>query len=468
VTSPEPPTTTAAPAAHDLAVARTLADEVRATETGVTWRKVTTLLDRFGAGRLTPGARERIANALGAADLNVKPAFADVQRYETVRLALGDMGPADQGRTRTMSHVVPVAEAARISEWRPREPVSERALFASAPVDGVLSIELDVGHTEPEIAYDALAPLCDGLTLEMLVELFTVDPLPKVREYPGEVRFVSGFSVHAEESEREEPDADEGKAGALVFQLVEILSGNGWLITSWHRSKRYEGAEEIAEGPARGHRDVYRGVERHWIADGLTTADDLATLIMYELVSTYPQAGRVLMSWLEQWELDFHRRFDETERDTLIAIRALLAEFEERLVAFERPEVDPGEAWFPALTSDRWATRMRGLVTRSLADLDALSTAIRSSLDLLGVYSAAQHLRLARNQAAQAERLQQSLAIVTSVLLVPTFITSLFGSNTAIPGQGEWSGFALMLVLIVVGAGGTYWAISPRGRRRQG
>jgi Mg2+ and Co2+ transporter CorA len=51
---------------------------------------------------------------------------------------------------------------------------------------------------------------------------------------------------------------------------------------------------------------------------------------------------------------------------------------------------------------------------------------------------------------------------------VPTFITSLFGSNTAIPGQGEWSGFALMLVLIVVGAGGTYWAISPRGRRRQG
>ena len=178
--------------------------------------------------------------------------------------------------------------------------------------------------------------------------------------------------------------------------------GNGWLISSWHRSKRYEGAEEIAEGPPRGHRDVYAGVERHWISDRLTTADDLATLIMYELVSTYPQAGRVLMSWLEQWELDFHRRFDETERDTLIAIRALLAEFEERLAAFERPEVDADEAWFTALTNDRWATRMRGLVTRTLADLDALSGALRSSLDLLGVYSAAQHLRIARHQASRA------------------------------------------------------------------
>jgi hypothetical protein len=448
----------------DLAVARALADEVRATDAGVTWRKVTTLIDRFGAGRLTPGVRERIAAALAAAELSVKPSFADVQRYETVRLAFGDAAAEDEGRTRTMSHVVPVAEAARITEWRPGEPARERGLFTAAPVAGVLSIELDVGHTEPDVAFEALAPLCEGLTEEMLHELFTVDPLPKVRAYADGVRFVSGFSVHAEESEHGGENTDDGKAGALVFQLVEILSGEGWLITSWHRSKRYEGAEEIAEGPPRGHRDVYSGVERHWIADGLVSADDLATLIMYELVATYPQAGRVLMSWLEQWELDFHRRFDETERNTLIAIRALLAEFEERLIAFERPEVDAAEAWFCGLTTDRWALRIRGLVTRSIADLDALSGAIRSSLDLLGVYSAAQHLRLARQQAEQGERLQQALAIVTSVLLVPTFITSLFGSNTQIPGQGSWWGFGLMIALIVAGASGTYLAIRPRRR----
>ena len=449
----------------DLAIARAVADEVRATETGMTWRKVTTLLDRFGAGRLTSDVRARIGNALAAAEVQVKPPIDDVQRFETVRLSVGLEGAQDEGRTRTMTHVVPVAEAVRISEWRPGERGRERALFEAAPVEGALWIDLDVGHTEPEVAFEALAPLCPGLTREMLAELFTVDPRPKVSEHgAGELRFVSCFSVQAEESERGGGDADASKAGALVFQLVEILCGDGWLITCWHRSKRYEGAEEIAEGPPRGHHDVYRGVERHWSRERLETAGDIATLIIYELVGTYPQASRVLTSWLEQWELDFHRRFDETERNTLIAIRALLAEFEERLVAFERPEVDPGEAWFTGLTGDRWATRVHHLVERVLSDLTALSATLRSSLDLVGVYSAAQHLRLARHQAAQSERFQETIAVVTSMLLVPTLIASLFGSNTAIPGGGEWWGFFLMLGLIVLGATGAYLLIRPRRR----
>jgi Mg2+ and Co2+ transporter CorA len=449
----------------DLAVARAVADEVRATDTGMTWRKVTTLLDRFGAGRLTPDVRARIGEALAAAEVQVKPPIDDVQRFETVRLSLGLEGGPDEGRTRTMTHVVPVAEAVRVGEWRPGEPARERALFEAAPVEGPLWVDLDVGHTEPEVAFEALRPLCPGLTREMLAELFTVDPRPKVSERgDGELRFVSCFSVHAEESERGGDDADASKAGALVFQLVEILCGEGWLISCWHRSKRYEGAEEIAEGPPRGHDDVYRAVERHWSRERLETAGDLATLVVYELVGSYPQASRVLTSWLEQWELDFHRRFDETERDTLIAIRALLAEFEERLVAFERPEVDPGEAWFTGLTGDRWATRVDHVVGRVLSDLTALSAALRSSLDLFGVYSAAQHLSLARHQAAQSERFQETVAVVTSMLLVPTLIASLFGSNTMIPGQDEWWGFFLMLGLIGLGATTAYLLIRPRRR----
>src|SRR5918997_540686 len=88
-------------------------------------------------------------------------------------------------------------------------------------------------------------------------------------------------------------------------------------------------------------------------------------LVLYGLVGPYPPACRVLTSWLEQWELDFHRRFDHTERNTLVAIRSLLAELEERLVAFERPEADAGEAWFTNLTSERWAVRVEQLVARA-------------------------------------------------------------------------------------------------------
>ncbi len=450
----------------DIAVAQQLADEVRAIDEGMTWRKVTTLLDRFGAYRLTPEVRSRISHALAAAELQVKPPMDDVQRFETVRLSVLEAEAAGQGRTRTMSHVVPVDQAIRVTEWCPGERGRERRLFEAAPPEGPLWIDLDVGHTEPDVVFATLEPLCPGLTVEMLDELFTVDPRPKVAEYDddGDLRFVSAFSVHAEESERGGSDAEASKAGALVFQLVEIAAGRGWLITSWHRSKRYEGAEEIDEGAPLGHDAVYRGVERHWVRDELRTAGDLATLILYELVGTYPQASRVLMSWLEQWELDFHRRFDETERNTLIAIRSLLGEFEERLSAFERPEVEASESWFMGMSDDRWAGRVERLVSRALADLADVSGALRSSLDLLGVHSAAQHLRLARRQTAQTERLQGTVAIVTSVLLVPTLIASMFGSNTAIPGEGEWSGFAAMMCLIIVGATAAYFLIRPRRR----
>ena len=451
----------------DLAVARRLAEEVRATDSAVTWRKVTTLLDRFGAYRLTPEVRRRVAAALAQVEVQVKPPLEEVQRFETIRLSIGLEADETQGRTRTMSHVIPVEQALRMSEWLPGERGSERRLFdPGGRGGGVLWVDVDVGHTEPDIVFDALEPLCPGVTEQMLNELFTVDPQPKVTEYgEGEIRFVSAFSVHAEESERGGSDADTSKAGALVFQLVEMLAGDGWLITAWHRSKRYEGAEEIDEGPPLGHQDVYRGVERHWVQERLETSGDLATLALYELVGTYPHAGRMLMSWLEQWELDFHRRFDDTERNTLVAVRSLLAELEERLVAFERPEAEAGESWFTGLTSDRWAVRVEHLLARALSDVAATGAALRSSLDLLAVHSTAQHLRLARYQAAQSDRLQGTVAIVTSVLLVPTLIASFFGSNTRIPGEGRWEGFLLMCALIVVGALAAYLLIRPRRSR---
>ena len=172
----------------------------------------------------------------------------------------------------------------------------------------------------------------------------------------------------------------------------------------------------------------------------------------------------MLLSWLEQWELDFHKRLDATERHTLIDVRSLVGELEERLVALERPEAGPEDPWFAGLSSDKWARRVSELVERSLADVATTHATLRSALDLLGVHSAAQQLRLAQLQAAQSERLQQLVALVTSVLLVPTFIAGLFGSNTMIPGQQKWWGFALMIALMVVGAAIAWRVIRPRRR----
>lgn len=463
----------AAPMNSDAEVAATLAQQVAASADGVTWRKTTTLLDLFGAYRLTTEVRERMATALSQAGLVAKPAIADVQRFETVRLAVDedrDGQPDDEasGRSRTMSRLLPIDDVVEVTEWRPGRPPEQKSLFQCTPTaDVVRWFHVDVIHSEPDMIFAALEPVCPGLTEQMVVDLFTVDPRPYVHSYNDEphLRMVSAFAVKADESEEGASDADTSKAGALVFQLVEMLAGDGWIITCWHRSKRYHGAEEIAEGPPEGREDVLRGVERWWLQGGLSTAGDLATLVLHELVLTYPSAARVMNSWLEQWELDFHRRFDQTERHTLIDVRSLLAELEERLRAIERPEADATDSWFTGFSTEKWPLRVQRLVDRSLSDVDSIHATLRSSLDLLAVHATAQQLRLAQQQAKGQERLQGALALVTSVLLVPTLIAGTFGANTMIPGQGKWWGFLVMVILMVVGALTTWRLIRPgRGR----
>src|SRR3954454_5682073 len=98
----EAPLPTPSPAT-DAATAAALAEQVAASADGVTWRKTTTLLDLFGAYRLTTQVRERVARALSEAGLIAKPAIAEVQRFETVRLALDedrDGRPDEAGRSR--------------------------------------------------------------------------------------------------------------------------------------------------------------------------------------------------------------------------------------------------------------------------------------------------------------------------------------------------------------------------------
>src|SRR5918912_880086 len=93
----------------DSEVAARLAREVEASVNATTWRKVTTLLDLFGAYRLTDDVRARMAAAIAAAGLDAKPPITDVERYETVRLSVrGDSsdGSSATTRSRTISRLL--------------------------------------------------------------------------------------------------------------------------------------------------------------------------------------------------------------------------------------------------------------------------------------------------------------------------------------------------------------------------
>src|SRR3954465_7691547 len=95
----------------DARTAAALAEQVKASADGVTWRKMTTLLDLFGAYRLTTEVRRRIATALDQAGLDAKPAIADTERFETVRLTAKEDAQDDdehdpRSRSRTMSRLL--------------------------------------------------------------------------------------------------------------------------------------------------------------------------------------------------------------------------------------------------------------------------------------------------------------------------------------------------------------------------
>src|SRR3954464_14720771 len=89
--------------ASDPEVAAALAKQVKASADGVTWRKMTTLLDLFGAYRLTTDVRHRIATALEQAGLDAKPQIADAERFETVRLAAHEDAQDDEHDPRSRS-----------------------------------------------------------------------------------------------------------------------------------------------------------------------------------------------------------------------------------------------------------------------------------------------------------------------------------------------------------------------------
>lgn len=435
------------PTSSDHAAAARLAEEVRAKTRSQlrTSRKLTTLLDDFGAYALTSDVRGRVAQALDEAGLEVDPPLEQAERQERVQLSLRAEG-SQLAELRDYSLWDPL-EAIRVSRWlRGGEP-EVVPLFDADAGSGVLWFDLSVLHTEPGAVFSALSPLCPGLTEEAVRRLFAADS----REERPRGLGASTAMVVATGVDTQERSTDQGpqasKAGTVLLQPVAILAGDGWLVTAFQERKALRGGKEVGAEEPSGHEQLAALAETAWLEDELSSAGDLALTLLRGTIATNPATIRALESWLESWELEFYRRMEETERATLVDLRGILAELRRRVSGLRRIGRDPVREWFGGVSDPEVAYAADELIERSLRELRELNDTLRTSLDVVAASDSARTLRLAQAESRQSDRLQQQLALIASVLLVPTLVATVYGAST--PGLLDYGGHLVMFAIMV-------------------
>ncbi|HSP38901.1 MAG TPA: CorA family divalent cation transporter [Frankiaceae bacterium] len=435
----------------EVTAARSIAASARDERAQVakTWRGATTLLDAFGLPTLSRENAVVMQEALAREGVRTDPLLTEVERKTKVRLLL----PGDDPRA--PQDLVADGRLTATLWRRDRAPQSiPIAEAASRPPGSLLWLDIDPSAEVPA-AFDVLHLLLPELERQALEDLLQVDDLPGASSY-GPVHKLSTVAIEAVEPEDDRRNDDGSKAGALSFLVVEILAGPNWLLTCWHEPRKLP-AGALPEDRLEVKGPALREIEQCWRERGDDSLPKLVLLLCREIARSYPTARRTLYSWLEQWELEFHRVQDPVEQATLRDLRVLISEMHRRLHALEETRFTGDENnWLAGESTKGQRQELQGWLDRGTRGLTNLAGTLRTATELQTSAGIRRHLELAQEQAGKTDRLQDQVGLVTSVLLVPTFIAGLFGANTTVPGQGHWSGFVLMVALMVLGSGSTY------------
>lgn len=464
------------PNKRERETAQKLAAEVRRSMGGRrrTWRKVGTLLRYFDLHRLTPDVRVRLGKALDDAGLEVDPPLSEVLRSGTVRLtpravAVGvggtTPGPGSQARPEQ-----PTDDAITARFWsRPPvapegAPATRCAVRSGGPGDGrpgeVAWYDIDITTGSPKEVFRCLTAACPGLTLEMVEDLFQIDENPGVKEW-GKIRKVTAIAARPwpqvahkargavfpktpsewiqREGDEEDPDdariqKDEAERRQLAFWLVELLANRDWLLSAWHVGQIEPPTGEYCEPKPMTMAMFVPALEPRWVNEDFDSAEDLGLLLLHQLALGYGDALRAALD-----ELPASNSEQDDERD-LDDMRHLIRYFRPQLIEHDRSGISPDRAWFETKSKagKERAAQIHALISTSLSGLDATRAAIAE--------------RAGAIERKRTDRFQTLIAGAGGVVLVPTLVASIYGANTELPGEGNWSGFFILLALLVASA----------------
>jgi hypothetical protein len=173
----------------------------------------------------------------------------------------------------------------RASAWTPGEAPRVVSLPELETSGGVRWVDIHHAQLRSARSLGTLNRVCDGrLTQRMARDLATPRRFPAAGTYePTTIRMTAGFLVR-----HLQPDTDgEGSIGpvASVLKPVQLLVGDGWLLSAWLPSRLFRGsgaalrADFDTDDPDRLHQTVAAS----WPDSGCDTAEGLAKLIRREL-----------------------------------------------------------------------------------------------------------------------------------------------------------------------------------------
>jgi len=350
--------------------------------------------------------------------------------------------------------------------WRPGEAPKQVPLDqAKTTTEGVLVLTIDANSDTDQEVLGQLQGICNGgLTLEMVSDLLAPDDLPEVKllDPDGLIRKVSSFGVHSAAQ-------DGGGDSGLVFEPVEFLAGQGWMVCHWQPCKAYRIGQRVPTDVAPlSRKHIEDAVATRWRDEHGKSTGDLGVLFRYELSLNYSKARRALWTRFSAWERDFYclRPGNDTTDlvQTLGELHRIHGELDRRLDGLNVPWEQADTVWFAGVTLSGLAKSVDGMIDRSLDNLHSFSDSLRQAVSLTASYATLRSFELAEEQKKATERQTRRFELGGSILLVPTLIAGIYGANTLLPGGGHWSGFIAMVTLMVLGSTGAYYAL---GRAHQ-
>jgi hypothetical protein len=146
---------------------------------------------------------------------------------------------------------------------------------------------VDIHHSELRTARSlgALNRVCRGaLTQRMARDLATPRRFPAAGTYgSSSIRMTAAFLVR--HLQLDAPDDSSGGPVASILKPVQLLVGEGWLLSAWLPSRLFRGSSAALEADCDGHDPdrLHMAVAASWRESACAGADDLAELIRREL-----------------------------------------------------------------------------------------------------------------------------------------------------------------------------------------